>query len=401
MSALIMLAACGGNVKDMMLSDESSRSEEEVALDKHYFQAYSNNLALSQIYMAYSHNSYGAAKENWSQMTLDDQLDSGIRIIELDIFDGDGAVAHSNGRDLQHCYSLEECIEQLSNWSMRNPGHSPVVVLLEVVDYDYNNPPAVTGGRERSFVERSAIVEEKINRILEVIEPFSESGRSVTYSDSMKSVSQLSDKFLFSVFRKYSTQFGSEVSQEHSKRNRTVSISEGLNLVENVHYQKAFVDRNLFLAPRWLERNDEEVVDQDWRGELALRLYAASIQDTTIQNTTTHQSTTTQSATSILRVVKNDDIHYKSSLIGDTDLLISNLEAQTDEDYSSGRALRVARNSRANGLGAKRWSHLARDKIISSLLQTQGWAPHCKRSGLSYQALGHCRGDLQLSKLSQ
>ena len=82
---------------------------------------------------------------------LEEQLDRGLRNLELDVFwDPDGTrsswpeghdptsalrVLHvQNLDDQSHCATLTSCLGQLRNWSLANPGHLPIAVTMNAKD---------------------------------------------------------------------------------------------------------------------------------------------------------------------------------------------------------------------------------------------------------------------------
>jgi hypothetical protein len=84
------------------------------------------------------------AKLAYSHPSLTDQLDSGIRSLELDVRarEGDFVLAHVplvDDRSDEPDFAL--ALEELALWSDRNPGHVPLVVILELIDdYSFLDP---------------------------------------------------------------------------------------------------------------------------------------------------------------------------------------------------------------------------------------------------------------------
>ena len=84
------------------------------------------------------------AKLAYSHPSLTEQLDSGLRSFELDVRN------RSTGLVLAHVPLVDErgtvpdlplALEELTLWSDRNPGHVPIVLLLELVeDYSFLDP---------------------------------------------------------------------------------------------------------------------------------------------------------------------------------------------------------------------------------------------------------------------
>lgn len=77
------------------------------------------------------------AKLRYAHQTLSDQLDAGIRSIELDVRRSGDRVIVSHVPlldDRSHCPDFSLALEELRLWSERTQGHVPVLVLLELKD---------------------------------------------------------------------------------------------------------------------------------------------------------------------------------------------------------------------------------------------------------------------------
>ncbi len=141
-----------------------------------------NNTPINKIQVIGSHNSYKTAIDpaifkimlannpnisslDYEHIPLTDQLDMGLRNLEIDIYADDkgGKFAHPKGLDLaagqpafdtagemtkpgfkvlhvidydfrSHCQTFKGCLIQLKNWSEAHPGHNPVFITLESKD---------------------------------------------------------------------------------------------------------------------------------------------------------------------------------------------------------------------------------------------------------------------------
>jgi len=94
-----------------------------------------------QIKQRGSHNSYH--KLYWggilfpfrySLLPLEEQLDRGIRHLELDVhhMNGEWLVYHLRYIDFSsHCNCLQECLSIFKEWSRQNPGHFPITLWIE------------------------------------------------------------------------------------------------------------------------------------------------------------------------------------------------------------------------------------------------------------------------------
>lgn len=94
-----------------------------------------------QVYRNLSQLTFGAIAENrgdfWSE-TLTQQLNSGIRSLEMDIevFDRDGEISftcmHSPYIEMAtSCYDFALGLKEIAMWSDNNPNHLPVTIIIE------------------------------------------------------------------------------------------------------------------------------------------------------------------------------------------------------------------------------------------------------------------------------
>ena len=121
-------------------------------------------LRINQLQFVGSHNSYkkamlpehmaaledldpqAAAALAYAHIPLNEQLDSGIRKLELDLFyepgSDDFVVGHIQVIDMQtHCATLRACLRQLKSWSLLNPGHIPVWISFNAKDSSVEGLP--------------------------------------------------------------------------------------------------------------------------------------------------------------------------------------------------------------------------------------------------------------------
>lgn len=287
--------------------------------------------------LLYSHNSYLSTGERWQGMTVAQQLTAGIRILEFDIWDTSGRIAHDAKGERQHCYWIAECLAQVDRWSKAHPEHSPVLLLFELT---HENGKA--GGEPSMAAE---IVRGKIDALFEAIDPLSAQQRTVTYGQSLQSLASLRGKLLIGVYRKFNTQLFHADYPDASPR-RSLAISDALGLLpppadSDTDYAAAMIRHSVFLAPRWLGKDSHGVADRDWLGEQALRRRFAS----------------SSGEGNILRLVKQDDWSYRSPHIQPGDFLIAHflpLPPDTGVDQ-------VLSETRANGLGVDSAATLLRE----------------------------------------
>jgi len=102
-------------------------------------------LRMNQVQVIATHNSYHVAKEkpvrpslDYSQPSLDIQLDNGVRGFELDVFlqpEGHFKVMHVPRFDeLSTCDRFTDCLTVIRDWSKSNPTHVPIITHIEVKD---------------------------------------------------------------------------------------------------------------------------------------------------------------------------------------------------------------------------------------------------------------------------
>jgi hypothetical protein len=138
-----------------------------------------DNLRLNQIQVLGSHNSYKRAMDaermatlravdpglaealDYAHPPLAEQLDLGLRKLEIDVFYdpdatlfGRGASAHGHSRfpvlhvqnldDRSQCVNLTDCLGQIAAWSRTHPGHLPVFLSFNAKDDVIEQPGFVT-----------------------------------------------------------------------------------------------------------------------------------------------------------------------------------------------------------------------------------------------------------------
>lgn len=125
---------------------------------------FADALRINEIQFVGSHNSYKKPMspvaafllkfiEPKAALTLDyyhipiaDQLDLGMRILELDVFfepdEPNFSVGHLQLIDMNsHCSPLKLCLEQIRSWSEANPTHVPIWILFNAKDTKISNLP--------------------------------------------------------------------------------------------------------------------------------------------------------------------------------------------------------------------------------------------------------------------
>ncbi len=128
-----------------------------VLLVAQYAMAASSPLTINQIQFVGSHNSYKQAMspliykalhlldaevaeslEYWHE-PLADQLDLGLRKLEIDLFydarDQSFPVGHAQIIDMNsHCDTLLVCLQEIRVWSEKNPRHTPIWISFNLKD---------------------------------------------------------------------------------------------------------------------------------------------------------------------------------------------------------------------------------------------------------------------------
>ncbi|MBO1254830.1 phosphatidylinositol-specific phospholipase C domain-containing protein [Alteromonas sp. 5E99-2] len=248
-------------------------------------------------YITYSHNSYLATPERWQNLNLTQQLNKGIRILEFDVWDNSGRVAHDEKGEPQHCESITTCLQNVVNWSDAHPQHMPVIVLFELTHLNGNN----------TDIPPNMVIQKKIEQIVKAVAPLVSEEKLVSYGESSKALNNHRGKLLVAVYRKFNTQLN-HVNYEGASARQTLSISEGLDLLANSTYIEKLIDSHIFLAPRWLGENKHGIVDYDFLGERAIQSYLK------VKNNQPY-----------LQLVKHDQLGYQSAYLQESDIVISNL----------------------------------------------------------------------------
>ena len=114
-------------------------------------------LRLNQLQFVGSHNSYKQAQSwgwatvlrwlnedaaralDYEHLPLGEQLDLGLRVLELDVFydaaSGTFPVGHVQLMDMNsHCSPLHECLAQLRAWSDAHRDHLPLLIMFNAKD---------------------------------------------------------------------------------------------------------------------------------------------------------------------------------------------------------------------------------------------------------------------------
>ncbi len=140
-------------------------------------------ISINQIQFVGSHNSYKQAMPNsfvkqlmkvnpkllesldYEHIPLGDQLDLGIRKLELDIFyraeDKRFLVGHVQQIDMSsNCESLRICLSQIISWSEDNPTHSPIWISFNAKDNYILGLPTPEVFTPEAFLLMDSIFEE-------------------------------------------------------------------------------------------------------------------------------------------------------------------------------------------------------------------------------------------------
>ena len=137
-------------LKNAYASGEKTAVDEDAIFNGNLEKALSDGAKLNNIAVIGTHNSYQRYHEGQSSgfcglnnkkgmpITLSDQLDAGLRNLEIDVetvVDETGThfvCMHSPLLDMAtNCYSFEKALEEIAVWSDNNPGHLPITIIIE------------------------------------------------------------------------------------------------------------------------------------------------------------------------------------------------------------------------------------------------------------------------------
>lgn len=113
-----------------------------------------NVLRVNDVQVLGTHNSYHVRPDrsmapddasNYAHPPFDQQLESGIRSVEIDVQNGpDFPVYHSIIVDQSsNCPTLAACLGTVAQWSSANPGHVPITIFVELKELPTNANPTV------------------------------------------------------------------------------------------------------------------------------------------------------------------------------------------------------------------------------------------------------------------
>lgn len=114
-------------------------------------------LRVNDVQVLGTHNSYHLRPNrtmnpddasNYAHPPLDQQLDSGIRSLELDVQNGpELPVYHSIIVDqVSNCPTLSTCMGTIADWSQTHPGHIPITVFVELKEIPTSTAPVLQQG---------------------------------------------------------------------------------------------------------------------------------------------------------------------------------------------------------------------------------------------------------------
>lgn len=126
-------------------------------------------------------NPQAAAALEYEHAPLAEQLDAGMRKLELDVFcEGEGrfTVGHVQRIDMNsHCASLRGCLEQILTWSDAHPDHAPIWIGFNAKDQVIEGLPDPRPFDARSFDEMDAVLREALGgRLILPAQVIQESG---------------------------------------------------------------------------------------------------------------------------------------------------------------------------------------------------------------------------------
>ena len=139
-------------------------------------------LRLNQLQFVGSHNSYKQAQSwgwatvlrwlnedaaralDYEHLPLGEQLDLGLRVLELDVFydaaSGTFPVGHVQLMDMNsHCSPLHECLAQLRAWSDAHQDHLPLLIMFNAKDQPIPRLPTPTPFDKAAFEALDGVLE--------------------------------------------------------------------------------------------------------------------------------------------------------------------------------------------------------------------------------------------------
>lgn len=129
----------------------------------------SYKLAMPQVYRQAleSRNPEAAAALDYAHLPITEQLDLGLRKLELDLFvmpDAQGfAVGHVQQIDMaSHCEDLRACLSIVRDWSDANPTHVPIWISFNAKDSHIEGLPLPLPFDAAAFARLDAIVEAQL-----------------------------------------------------------------------------------------------------------------------------------------------------------------------------------------------------------------------------------------------
>ncbi len=156
-----------------------------------------------------THNSYHLRPDrelmpgdeaDYAHPPLDQQLDQGIRALELDFYDGPGLpVFHSIITDVgSSCPTLPACLDTIDAWSRDHPKAEPLVLFIEPKVLPTSEDPAVqqvitNAAAEQGLTDTDAAGLERIDELLRdtfgkrLITPDQVRGKHPTLRDAVRS----------------------------------------------------------------------------------------------------------------------------------------------------------------------------------------------------------------------
>lgn len=158
----LSLAGCVDVHTNVLRTDSSGGplvSPDQLPLNSFQFygshNSYKTEIAPRVMQQLRSVNPAAASGLDYWHEPLADQLDLGLRVLELDVFyDPEGRlferggtfpVLHVQTIDTgSHCAFLAECIDQINAWSELNPGHEPLLISFNAKTDAIDQPGFVT-----------------------------------------------------------------------------------------------------------------------------------------------------------------------------------------------------------------------------------------------------------------
>lgn len=133
----IVLLIAGGLASGFAAAEEALRINQIQFVGSH--NSYKQAMHAADFQALQAQNPQAAAALEYEHLPLDQQLDLGMRVLEIDLFyqsaSGAFPVGHVQQIDMNsHCADLLDCLAQVKHWSRAHPQHVPIWLMFNLKD---------------------------------------------------------------------------------------------------------------------------------------------------------------------------------------------------------------------------------------------------------------------------